>query len=116
MQITYSFTPSEVATILHGLRLIQEQCDGAGDCTAGICEHFQDDEDLTIAEIDALCERINPRDGDAPTWKEWPTPDRTAIGDTPTCEDCGEASCICEEPNERTPDDEFSGDLDGEKL
>jgi hypothetical protein len=54
--------PSELATVLHGLRLIQEQADGPSDCTAAICEHFMDAEALTNPQIDALCERLNEPD------------------------------------------------------
>lgn len=52
----------ELATILHGLRLIQ--CEGRIEgCAAGDCEHFDEDSggaaSLTNDEIDELCEAIN---------------------------------------------------------
>jgi hypothetical protein len=50
---------SELATILHGLRLIQENANGPGDCVGGVCEHFVDDSALTDTQIDSLCERLN---------------------------------------------------------
>lgn len=52
------FTDSEVATILHGLRMIQEEGRLQG-CNAGDCDHFDETEQLTNAQIDDLCERIN---------------------------------------------------------
>ena len=52
------FTDRELATVLHGLRTIQ--CEGRIEgCAAGDCEHFDDAEALTNAEIDDLCERLN---------------------------------------------------------
>lgn len=52
------FNDREIATILHGLRMIQ--CEGRIEgCAAGDCEHFDDVEALTTEEIDALCERLN---------------------------------------------------------
>jgi len=51
-------TSSELATILHGLRMIQ--CEGRLEgCAAGDCEHFQDVPALTNEQIDDLCMRIN---------------------------------------------------------
>jgi hypothetical protein len=52
-------TLSEVATILHGLRMIQ--CEGRIEgCAAGDCEHFEEGAAaLTNDEIDELCEAIN---------------------------------------------------------
>lgn len=52
------FNDQELATILHGLRLIQESANGPQDCTAGLCDHFDEAEPLTDAEIDALCDRL----------------------------------------------------------
>lgn len=54
----HNFTGSEVATILHGLRMIQAEGRIEG-CNAADCEHFDEAEQLTNAEIDDLCERIN---------------------------------------------------------
>ena len=52
------FTERELATILHGLRLIQ--CGGRLEgCAVADCEHFADDDILTDNEIDDLCEQIN---------------------------------------------------------
>jgi hypothetical protein len=50
---------SDTATILHGLRLIQEAANGPADCTAGCCGHFDACDALTDEQIDELCERIN---------------------------------------------------------
>jgi hypothetical protein len=50
---------SELATILHGLRLIQENANGPADCAGGCCEHFVDACALTDTQIDRLCERLN---------------------------------------------------------
>jgi hypothetical protein len=51
-------TGRELATILHGLRMIQ--CEGRLEgCAAGDCEHFDGAEALNNQEIDALCERLN---------------------------------------------------------
>ena len=48
----------ELATILHGLRMIQ--CAGRMEgCAAADCEHFDDVPALSDEEIDALCERLN---------------------------------------------------------
>lgn len=48
----------ELATVLHGLRMIQ--CEGRIEgCAAGDCEHFTDAMQLTNWEIDDLCERLN---------------------------------------------------------
>ena len=52
------FTDSEIATILHGLRMIQ--CEGRLEgCAAGDCDHFDEAPALTNEQIDDLCERIN---------------------------------------------------------
>jgi hypothetical protein len=52
------FTEREIATILHGLRMIQ--CEGRIEgCAAGMCEHFEDYDELSNEEIDSLCEKIN---------------------------------------------------------
>ena len=52
------FTHRELATILHGLRMIQ--CGGRLEgCAAGDCQHFEGVKPLTNRQIDALCERIN---------------------------------------------------------
>lgn len=53
-----TFTDCELATVLHGLRLIQLQGRIEG-CAAGDCEHFDDCEALTDEQIDELAERIN---------------------------------------------------------
>lgn len=52
---------AELATILHGLRLIQEHANGPGDCSAGVCEHFAlaDVEELTDKQIDTLAECLS---------------------------------------------------------
>lgn len=53
----------ELATVLHGLRLIQ--CEGRIEgCNAGMCPHFEDSTQLTNEEIDELCERINVVEGE----------------------------------------------------
>lgn len=52
------FNDRELATVLHGLRMIQEAADGPKDCTAGMCDHFDEAEALTNDEIDVLCERL----------------------------------------------------------
>lgn len=52
-----NLNPSELATILHGLRLIQ--CEGRIEgCAAGDCPHFEDTDSLTNEQIDLLSERI----------------------------------------------------------
>lgn len=51
-------TDRQAATILHALRTLQ--CEGRIEgCAAGDCEHFDEVEALTNAEIDDLCEEIN---------------------------------------------------------
>lgn len=51
-------TDSELATILHALRVLQ--CEGRIEgCAAGLCEHFADADELSISEIDELCESLN---------------------------------------------------------
>lgn len=51
-------TTRELATVLHALRIVQ--CEGRIEgCNAGYCDHFEDYEPLTNAEIGDLCERIN---------------------------------------------------------
>lgn len=57
---SFDLSPSELATVLHGLRLIQEKANGPADCYAACCEHFNDADELTDPEIDALCARLNP--------------------------------------------------------
>jgi len=53
-------TDRDLATILHGLRLVQELAgDSSGDCHQGTCEHFDAADPLTAEEIDTLCETIN---------------------------------------------------------
>lgn len=52
------FTDSEIATILHGLRMTQSEGRIEG-CTAGDCDHFDEAPALTNEQIDELCERIN---------------------------------------------------------
>lgn len=52
------FTDAEVATILHGLRIIQCESRIEG-CNAGDCDHFEEVPSLINTEIDELCERIN---------------------------------------------------------
>lgn len=56
---TRTLTDREIATILHGLRMIQETANGNQDCLAGCCDHFDEADELSDAEIDALCEQIN---------------------------------------------------------
>lgn len=54
----FYLNPRELATVLHGLRLIQ--CDGRIEgCAAGDCEHFADASALSNRAIDRLCERLN---------------------------------------------------------
>ena len=52
MQIT--ITTRELATILHALRVLQN--DG---CMERMCQHFEDEPALTNPEINELCEKIN---------------------------------------------------------
>ena len=48
----------ETAMLLHALRTVQ--CQGRIEgCAAGMCEHFADVDEMTNAEIDDLCERVN---------------------------------------------------------
>ena len=54
-----TLTAKELATMLHGLRMIQEVASGDHCCYAGMCEHFDDVEEMTDSEIDALCEKLN---------------------------------------------------------
>ena len=84
------FNDRELATVLHALRCLQELrqklCGTPADpgCTfsehygclsktSTACDHFEDVEPLTVAEIDALCERLNL--GPAET----PSPAQTAL-------------------------------------
>lgn len=53
-----NLSSSEIATILHGLRMIQLNARIEG-CAAGDCDHFEHVPALTDEQIDALCERIN---------------------------------------------------------
>ena len=58
MPTTVTLDGRELATILHGLRMIQ--CEGRMQgCLAGDCEHFDDCDALSNEEIDELCERVN---------------------------------------------------------
>jgi hypothetical protein len=50
---------AELATILHGLRVIQESKNTPGECVAGGCDHFADVIEITDLQIDNLCERLN---------------------------------------------------------
>ena len=72
LRLEGQLTPQECATVLHGLRMIQETANGPDACVSGTCEHFDDYPALTDAEIDALCERINL--GPAPQSKTWTPP------------------------------------------
>ena len=56
-----SLNGSELATILHALRMLQEneQADGPTACHSSQCDHFYDAEELSLEQIDALCERLN---------------------------------------------------------
>ena len=56
MNITIS--SRELATILHALRMIQEHANGPGDCLVGVCEHFDENDELTDAETDALYNKL----------------------------------------------------------
>jgi xanthine dehydrogenase iron-sulfur cluster and FAD-binding subunit A len=60
MKRTYeiTMTAAELATILHGLRMVQAGGRLEG-CAAGDCEHFDEVTALTAREIDDLCERVN---------------------------------------------------------
>lgn len=50
-------TDSELATVLHALRVLQ--CNGRIEgCAAGLCDHFEDAVELNDAEIDELCESL----------------------------------------------------------
>lgn len=53
------FNDRELATVLHGLRMAQEQITGDGDCWTRACDHFDEVEPMNDIEIDALCERLN---------------------------------------------------------
>ena len=55
----HTLSDSELATILHGLRMIQETADGHHHCVAGLCDHFEEAQPLTNYEIDDLCEHFN---------------------------------------------------------
>lgn len=60
LRLTGQLSHRELATILHGLRLIQ--CEGRIEgCASGACDHFEEPgtEPLNNKEIDDLCERIN---------------------------------------------------------
>ena len=55
---TMTLTNQETATILHALRTLQ--CEGRFEgCAAGDCDHFEEVDALTNAEIDELCEKLN---------------------------------------------------------
>lgn len=56
---TLNLTNQELATVLHGLRMIQETANGYADCLMGCCDHFDEVEALSDSEIDTLCERLN---------------------------------------------------------
>lgn len=51
-------TSRQLATILHGLRIVQAEGRIEG-CAAGDCEHFAELEPLTNDEINNLCEMLN---------------------------------------------------------
>lgn len=59
LHVSRVLTDSELATILHGLRTIQENANGIGDCMAGCCDHFDDCDELNDEQIDELCMSIN---------------------------------------------------------
>lgn len=73
----------ELATVLHGLRMIQ--CEGRIEgCNAGDCEHFEDCEALDNDEIDELCERLNFSDVAAKAPKSpAAAPSVHTVGDVP---------------------------------
>jgi hypothetical protein len=56
MKTRRKLTDAEIATILHGLRMIQK--DGPIN-EAGSCDHFEEVEILTDREIDQLAASIN---------------------------------------------------------
>ena len=70
MSKSVTLNPRERVTILHALRVLQEQADtpqaeaiiasGQG-CSqlAASCDHFEDCQMLTDKQIDRLCERLN---------------------------------------------------------
>lgn len=58
LRLEGELSPRECATVLHGLRMIQTEGRIEG-CHVGDCEHFEDHEALSNAEIDTLAERIN---------------------------------------------------------
>jgi len=60
LKLTRVMTDRECATVLHALRLMQN--DG---CMERCCDHFDDCEPLNNAEIDELCEAFNFGDFDA---------------------------------------------------
>lgn len=77
----------ELATILHGLRMIQ--CEGRIEgCAAGDCEHFEDVPALTNEEIDALCERLNAKT----SWQRYEEALESVAPDgKASCRKCGKA-------------------------
>jgi hypothetical protein len=52
-----NLTPSELATVLAGLRLLQDNLHRLK--VLGLSEHFTGCEPPTAAQIDDLCERLN---------------------------------------------------------
>lgn len=57
MLMRRAFTDSELAMVLHGLRMVQ--CEGRVEgCAAGDCEHFDECEELNSGQIDELCETL----------------------------------------------------------
>lgn len=49
----------ETATVLHALRLLQEYSNGYAECAFASCSHFDGVEQLTDAQVDALCDRLS---------------------------------------------------------
>lgn len=57
MLMRRAFTDSELAMVLHGLRMVQ--CEGRVEgCAAGDCEHFDKCEEMNNEQIDELCETL----------------------------------------------------------
>ena len=49
---------SEVNTILHALRCLQQSSSSPNNCLLGECNHFEESPILTKEQIDSLCERL----------------------------------------------------------
>ncbi len=83
MEIEHSFDKRETATLLHALRLFQDERAYGNNPTCNTrqgCDHFADTTPLEDDEIDLLCERLNlGAEEDKPA---------TSPDTTPTCKHC----------------------------